>query len=183
VYGVFERNLLSRDTDLSDPEVYAPIRRFLRPDLVPFQAILDSRSGRPPMADGWYRRIWLYRNLEPNGMPELERLLQENLERNIDQYKQQAREGAEHAVKLRDQHFPGIPLVLGEGVSYCADRRLRWEERSDAYWEVVEHTVRTYRELGLWGAVVRTNSGPEDAVWSEYPERLRRINAAFLGKK
>lgn len=25
------------------------------------------------------------------------------------------------------------------GASYCADCRFRWEERSDAYWEVVEH--------------------------------------------
>jgi len=87
------------------------------------------------------------------------------------------------AVKLRDELFPGIPLILGEGVSYCADQRLRWEERSDAYWEVVEHAARAYREHGFWGAVVRTNSGPEDPVWHEYPERLRRVNAVFLGEK
>jgi len=35
----------------------------------------------------------------------------------------------------------------------------------------------------LWGAVARTNSGPEDPVWHEYPERLQRVNATFLGKK
>ena len=181
VYGVFEGNLLGPDADLSDPEVYAPIRRFLRPDFVSFQAILESRSGRPPIRDGWYRRIWLYRNLDPNAMPELERMLQESLEANIDQYKQKAQESAEQAVKLRDQHFPGIQLALGEGVSYCADHRLRWEERSDAYWEVVEHAARTYRQHGFLGAVARTNSGPEDPVWHEYPERLRRVNAVFLG--
>jgi hypothetical protein len=33
---------------------------------------------------------------------------------------------------------------LGEGVGYCADHRLSYEERSDAYWEVVEHAARTY---------------------------------------
>lgn len=180
VYGVFEGSLLGPDADLADPRVYAPIRRFLRRDLVPFQAVVASRAGRPPILDGWFRRIWLYRNLDPNAMPELERLLQENLERNIAQYKRQAADGAAHAVRFRDEHLPGVPLVLGEGASYCADRRLRWEERSDAYWEVVEHAVRACRDLGFWGTVVRTNAGPEDPVWHEYPERLCRVNAVFL---
>jgi len=116
-------------------------------------------------------------------MPELERRLQEHLEKNIDVYKQKATDAVEQAVKLRDELFPGIPLVLGEGASYCADHRLRWEERSDAYWEVVEHAARACREHVLWGAVARTNGGPEDPVWREYPERLRRVNAVFLGKK
>jgi len=183
VYGVFEQKLLSPDADLSDPQVYAPVRRFLRRDLVPFQAVLDSRKGRPPIHDNWYRRIWLYRNLEPNAMPELEHLLREHLEDNVDQYKRQAREAAAHAVELRDRHFPGVPLVLGEGASYCADHRLRWEERCDAYWDVVESAARTCRECGFLGAVARTNSGPEDPVWHEYPERLRRVNAVFLGEE
>jgi len=103
------------------------------------------------------------------------------METNINHYKQKATEAINQAVKLRDVHFPGIPLILGEGASYCADYRLRWEERSDAYWEVVEHAARTYREHGLLGAVARTNSGPEDPVWHEYPERLRRVNEVFLG--
>jgi len=182
VYKVFEQNLLGGNTDLTDPAVYAPIRRFLRQDLVPFQAVLNCREGRPPVSPGWCRRVWLYRNLDPNAMPELERLLEENLEKHIDEYKAAATKAVQQAEKLRDEVFPGIPLILGEGVSYCADHRLRWEERSDAYWEVVEHAARTYREHGLWGAVARTNSGPEDPVWHEYPERLRRANAVFLGK-
>jgi hypothetical protein len=184
VYKVFEGSLLSPDADLADPAVYAPIRRFLRRDLVPFRSVLESRGYRPPFDhQDWYRRIWLYGNLDPNAMPELERLLEENLERNIERYKQKAVDAVVQAVKLRDEHFPGTPLILGEGVSYCADRRLRWEERSDAYWDVVEHAARAYREHGFLGAVARTNSGPEDPVWHEYPERLRRINAVFLGKE
>lgn len=183
VYNVFEQSLLRADADLADPAIYAPVRRFLRRDLVPFQAILDSRKGRPPIKPDWYRRIWLYRNLEPNAMPELERLLEENLEKHLVEFKQKATDAVEQAVKLRDQHFPGIPLILGEGASYCADHRLRWEERSDAYWEVVEHAARTCRERGLWGTVARTNSGPEDPVWHEYPERLRRVNAVFRGSR
>ncbi|TVS12988.1 MAG: hypothetical protein EA424_22020 [Planctomycetaceae bacterium] len=183
IYGLLEQDLIRGDKDLNDPAAYAPIRRFLRRDLVPFQAILDSRAGRPPIARDWFRRIWLYRNLDPNAMPELERLLQEHLEKNIDRFKQRATNAVEQAMKVRDELFPGIPLVLGEGASYCADHRLRWEERSDAYWEVVEHAARTWREHGFWGAVPRTNSGPTDPVWHEYPERLQRANAVFLGEK
>jgi len=183
IYNVFEQDLVFGDTDLNDPAAYAPVRRFLRRDLVPFQAILDSREGRPPILRNWFRRIWLYRNLDPNAMPELERMLQENLEKRIDEFKQKATEAVEQAVKLRDEVLPGIPLILGEGASYCADHRLRWEERSDAYWDVVEHAARAYREHGLVGAVPRTNSGPEYPVWHEYPERLRRANAVFLGEK
>ena len=182
VYQVFEQGLMKADIDLNDPAAYAPVRRFLLPDVVPFQAVVDSRAGRPPLKEDWYRRIWLYRNLDPNAMPKLERLLQEHLEENIDRYKQKATDAAEHAVKVRDERFPGIPLVLGEGASYCADHRLRWEERSDAYWEVVEHAARAWREHGFWGAVARTNGGPEDPVWHEYPERLQRANAVFLGE-
>jgi hypothetical protein len=183
VYGLFEQDLVNGDKDLNDPAAYAPIRRFLRRDLVPFQAILRSREGRPPLKRDWYRRIWLYRNLDPNAMPELERLLQESLEKRIDEFKQSATRAVKHAVKLRDEVLPGVPLIMGEGASYCADHRLRWEERSDAYWEVVEHAARTYREHGFLGAVARTNSGPTDPVWHEYPERLRRVNAVFLGEK
>jgi hypothetical protein len=181
VYSVFEGGLLRPDADLNDPGLYAPIRRFLRKDLVPFQAVLDSRGGRPPIDPGWYRRIWLYRNLDPNAMPELERLLLENLEKNIDHYKQKAVDAADQAVKLRDEHVPGVPLILGEGVTYCADSRLRWEERSDAYWDIVEHSARVWRDHGFRGAVVRTNAGPEDPVWHEYPERLQRANKIFKG--
>jgi hypothetical protein len=182
VYGVFEGNLLGPDVDLADEKTLAPIRRFLRRDLVPFQVLLDSRAGRPPILDNWYRRIWLYGNLDPNAMPDLERMLQDNLKNNLGHFKQKATDAADQAVKLRDELFPGIPLILGEGASYCADCRLRWEERSDAYWEVVEHAARQWREHGLLGAVARTNAGPEDPVWHEYPERLKRVNAVFRGE-
>jgi hypothetical protein len=50
VYGLLRAGPdARRQVDLNDPAAYAPIRRFLRRDLVPFQTILDSRAGRPPM--------------------------------------------------------------------------------------------------------------------------------------
>lgn len=182
VYGVLEECLWG-GADLDDPATYAPIRRFLRREVVPLRAIVDSRAGRAPMAGDWYKRIWLYRNLDPGAMPALERMLQENLERNAAEYARQAEAGLSQALAFRDRHFPGVPLVMGEGMSYCGDNRLRWEERSDAYWGIVEQAVRQCREKGLLGCVARTNSGPEDPAWWEYPERLQRVNAIFLGRE
>ncbi len=179
VYDVLEREVAWPE-GLGEPTIAPLIRAWLRRDLVPFGAVRNCRGDRPPIDEGWYRRVWLYRNLDPAAMPALEKMLQDNLERNIRQFKEKAEQGVAQAVKLRNQYYPGVPLVLGEGASYCADTRLRWEERSDAYWEVVEHAARACREHGLWGAVARTNSGPEDPAWHEYPERLRRVNEVFL---
>jgi hypothetical protein len=53
IYGLLEQDLIGGDKDLNDPAAYALIRRFLRQDLVPFQTILDSRAGRPPIAPDW----------------------------------------------------------------------------------------------------------------------------------
>ncbi len=179
VYDVFEHEVTWGEGPV-EPTITPSIRHFLWRDLTPFSVVRNSRGDRPPIAESWYRRIWLYRNLDPAAMPALERMLQDNLERNIQQFKEKAEQGVAQAVKLRDKFYPGVPLVSGEGVTYCADTRLRWEERSDAYWEVVEHAARVYREHGLWGAVARTNSGPEDPAWHEYPDRLRRVNEVFL---
>ena len=157
IYKVFEQDLVFGDTDLNDPAVYAPVRRFLRRDIVPFQAILDSREGRPPILRNWFCRIWLYRNLDPNAMPELERMLQESLKKRIDEFKQKATEAVEQSVKLRDEVLPGVPLILGEGASYCADHRLRWEDRSDAYWEE-ETTARSCSPAADWPGVTSSTS-------------------------
>jgi len=181
VYGVLEECLWG-GAEPGHPKAYAPVRRFLRPQVVPFRTIVDSRADRPPMAADWYRRIWLYGNLNPAALPEIEQLLQANLERHAAAYARQAEDGLNQALAFRDRHFPGIPLVMGEGMSYCADNRLRWEERSDLYWELVEQAVRSARDKGLLGCVARTNSGPEDPVWWEYPERLQRVNAIFRGQ-
>ena len=182
VYDVLEHGVTwNWESPSEEPVADGSIRRLLRGDLVPYHVVRNCRGHRPPMADDWYRRIWLYRNLEPAALPEAERLLEDNLRKNLAHFKRQAEEGVANAMKLRNQHYPGIPLVFGEGASFCAHAQMRWEERSDAYWEVVEHAVRAYREHGLWGAVARTNSGPEDPVWHEYPERLRRVNQVFCG--
>jgi len=184
VYEVLERAVTwDWSSPLAEPVVGESIRRFLRRDPVPYRVVRECRGSRPPIIDDWYHRVWLYRNLDPAAMPEVDRMLEENLQKNLAHFKRQAEDGVAQAVKLRDLHYPGVPLVLGEGVTYCAHADMRWEERSDAYWEVVEHAARAYRAHGLWGCMARTNSGPEDPVWHEYPDRLRRVNEVFLGRR
>jgi NAD(P)-dependent dehydrogenase (short-subunit alcohol dehydrogenase family) len=41
-------------------------------------------------------------------------------------------------------------------------------------------TAELLAKQGCWGAMLRTNSGPEDPVWQEYPEKLHQANTAFL---
>lgn len=178
VYDVLEREVAWDAGE--EPAVSAAVRPFLRPDPVPYRQLKECRGDRPPLIEDWYRRIWLYRNLDPAALPGVELLLRDNLARQVGDFKQRAADAVAQAVRLRDRLLPGVPLVLGEGASYCADARLRWEERADAYWEVVEHAARACRNAGLWGAVPRTNSGPEDPAWHEYPDRLRRVNEIFL---
>jgi len=183
VYNVFEHGVTwNWGAPREEPVVGDTIRRFLKRDLVPYREVRNCRGSRPPIIDDWYHRVWLYRNVEPTALPEVERLLTDNLNRNVDQFKQSATDAVAQAVKLRDQHYPGIPLVLGEGASYCAHADMRWEERSDAYWEVVEHAARACRQNGLWGSVARTCCGPEDPSWHEFPERLKRVNDVFAGR-
>jgi hypothetical protein len=181
VYGVLE-GAVAWGADTEEPVAGEAVRPFLKRDLTPYSVIRNCRGNRPPIQHDWYRRVWLYSNLEPAALPAVERVLEDNLNRNIEQFKKSAVDAVAQAVKLRDEHYPGIPLVMGEGASYCAHADMRWEERSDAYWEVVEHAARAYREHGLWGAVARTNCGPEDPVWHEYPERLKRVNDVFAGR-
>jgi hypothetical protein len=57
--------------------------------------------------------------------------------------------------------FNCLRIEGGGGITHDADSRLRGEERSDAYWEVIEHAARQ---------------------WHEYPECLQRVNAVFAGR-
>ena len=49
--------------------------------------------------------------------------------------------------------------------------------------ELVGEMLKTYREMGLWGSVVRTCCGPEDPCWTLCPERLLKMNRIFLGEE
>ena len=103
----------------------------------------------------------------------------EKLEKELELYKQRVQEVLIHVKKIQSEHCPDIPLVLGEGVSYCGSNFLLWEEKSEAYWELLNFAVGEYKKAGLWGCVPRTCCGPEDPCWTLCAEKLKHLNELF----
>jgi hypothetical protein len=180
VYSLLEGDLIHGGKNLRDPASYADIRKFLRPQLVSIDEIKQCRHGRTPAADDWCRRIWVYRNVNPVALPELEASLSAALLKDIDNYQQRAVDAVSHAEVIRKDKYPGIPMVVGEAATYCRLISMRWEERSDAYWAIIESTVKLLRSKGYWGCMLRTNSGPDDPSWTEKKDRLIYLNGLFL---
>ncbi len=156
--------------------------RFLRVPPVSIEAVRSCRTHLQHVEPSWPVRVWLYNSLDREKLPELERILDEHLTVNIDEYKKAVDDSIRTACETRSAIFPDIILVVGEGATYCAHRHMRWEEKSDAYWELVNYATRRLREEGYWGCVARTNSGPEDPAWIEFSERLRQATACFLSR-
>lgn len=179
LYGVFERRLMDESVDVEDPAELGPSAEYLRKDRFPLQAVKDSHGLIPAMA-GWNNRVWLYGNIDPAKLPALNARLAAELESKADFYKGKIAEMLDAACAFRDRHCPGVPLVMGEGVTYESHRQLDWEEDSDAYWDILEFAVGEYRRHGLWGAVLRTCSSREDACWHKCADRLLRLNRLLL---
>lgn len=180
VYNVFDRCMIGAKADPDDPS-WDFIRKYMRPDTPAYQELINSRAGRIQPVYGWYRRVWLYNHLDPAKVPEIDRMLRNNLAENIDSYKRAVDEAVAHVLAVRQRIAPGIPLYMGEGTTYCSSSLLRWEEQSPEYWEVVAHAARALRNAGVTGTVPRTNSGQEDPSWREVPEKLLRANCEFTG--
>lgn len=180
IYGVFERRLMDESVDVDDPAELGPTAEYLRPDRFPLQAVRDTRRGMIPAMGGWNNRLWLYGNIDPAKLPALNARLAAELEAKAGLYKEKITSWLDAACAFRDAHCPGVPLVMGEGVTYESHQGLDWEEASDAYWDILEHAVREYRRHGLWGAVLRTCSSREDPCWNRCAERLLRLNRLLL---
>ena len=131
--------------------------------------------------NGWYQRIARYSGLIPDMIPTLEDRLESRLQREFDRYLNKAFIAVDTVKKIRER-FPDVPIVSGEGVTYIGSKELLWEEHSELYWKLLEEVSKKYREIGIWGTVVRTCSGPEDPSWNSVPEKLLKINRAFLGQ-
>ncbi len=182
IYGqVLDGDIYRPEFDFSSARQHPRLGRFLRPDACDIEAVRNCRPVPLNYARDWYARVWLYNNLDPDRLPELETRLAETLQAELEQYKRKVDEGLRRAQETRRALFPDIILLMGEGATYCAHLDMRWEERSKAYWELVAHASARLREYDYWGCVPRTNSGPEDPSWTEFPERLRQANQVFLG--
>ncbi len=180
IYGLLEGDLLRKDTDLNTPARIELAARYMRENPAPVEAVRASRAGKFPAAEDWLRRVWLYSNLDPAKLPELDRVMAAEFDQSTAYYRKRLSENVEFACRLRDELFPGTPLVMGEGVSYCGSNFIRWEETHEAYWEFLEFAAAEYRRRGLWGCVVRTCCGPEDPCWEPRAENLLKLNRLFL---
>jgi hypothetical protein len=116
-------------------------------------------------------------------MPELERLLQEHLEKNTDVYKQKAADAAERAVKVRDElsrasrrsrvRVPATARITASAGRNAPTPTGTWSNTPPARGE-------STGSGGRWRARTVARGIP---VWHEYPERLRRANAVFMGER
>ena len=106
--------------------------------------------------------------------------MKQYLKDNIDSIRKRFNDSIEHLMQNLDNNLPSVPVVCGEGVSYCGGYNLIWEETSEEYWTLIREMMQTHREVGLWGTVIRTCCGPEDPVWNLCPEKLLEMNKIFL---
>ena len=132
-----------------------------------------------PTCSPWYRRAAYCNNLDVSKLPELEDYLNKRLAEHRDEYLAQLNAFCEGFQKIM-KRFPGIPIVCGEGVTYCSSQKLLWEEKSDAYWDILKITVQKYKEIGLWGTLLKTCCGPEDPSWELCKDRILELNTLFL---
>ena len=180
IYSLFEGHLLWGGVDVEDPKENSQAMPYL---LNPHRALADiyaSRNGRMFAEDGWYRRIWLYSQLDPAKVGELEAKFIRQFEKDYGRYQQKIVDVLDGAVAFRDAHCPGVPLVMAEGCTFCASNFLQWEEKCDKYWELLQFAADQFKAHGFMGAAIRTCSGREDPSWNVRKDDYIRIHRFML---
>lgn len=159
-----------------------PERNDLFPGSFTRRDVAEARGELLPLQPanfGWYDRIARCLDLDLSRLPALEEHLTERLSARRGEYLARLDAFCDGLRKVMER-FPGIPVVCGEGVDYCSSQELLWEEKSEEYWELVKIAMTKYKELGLWGALIKTCCGPEDPSWTFCKDRLCELNEAFL---
>ena len=118
-------------------------------------------------------------SLDESKFPLLEEYLTERIKERKEEYINNLDSFCEGFKKIMAK-FPGIPVVSGEGVTYCSCQKLHWEEKCEEYWEIVKYAVKKYKEIGLWGTLIKTCLGPEDPSWELCKDKIKEINEMFL---
>ncbi len=131
-----------------------------------------------------YSGDWIYRtrnchDVNPAMVSEMEWDLENRLCEKWDEYMAALDRSVEGYRQIMAA-FPGIPILCGEGVSYCSSKIVLWEEKSPLFWKMVETAMGKYKEAGLWGSVVKTCCGPEDPCWHLCKDKLKEMNELFL---
>lgn len=134
-----------------------------------------------PSCSPWYRRIAYCNNLDNSKIQALNHYLTKRISENRDRYLENLDAFCDGYQKVM-KRFPGIPVVCGEGVTYCSSQKLLWEEQSEEYWDLVKTAMMKYKKIGLWGTVIKTCCGPEDPCWELCKDRLKELNELFLSE-
>ncbi len=144
--------------------------------------VIASRNGKYPLPQGskdWFYRIASCNDLDRSRTAELNAYLNRRLSENWDRYIERLENfcsGYQRVMSLS----PNALIVCGEGVTYCSAQDVVWEEGSDLFWKLVGHARQRYKDIGLWGAVIKTCCGPEDPCWTLCADKLRELNEFFL---
>lgn len=155
---------------------------FLLEDPIPLEDIVNAvDAGYPPTPD-WNHRAWFYSNLDPARLPMAQEKMARYLREHMDDIRERFRSSVDHIKMNLKNNLPQVPVVCGEGVSYNGAYSMIWEETSPEYWQIMAEAMAAYRDMGLWGTVVRTCCGPEDPVWTLCPDKLLEMNRIFLGE-
>ncbi len=177
---VFEKPVFEAGFDFDVAERDAAIGPFLKPRPISMKTIREACGSDEEYEPGWYARVWLYHNLREDMIPELDRRLETSFRRELPAYRRALERAVLNSGDLHKWLLPGARMVVGEGMTYCPLEEMRWEERCAEYWELMMLNARLLAAQGCWGAMLRTNSGPEDPAWRECPEQFLRVNRAFM---
>ena len=180
IYQTLEHRSV-RETVVETP-IPPETAQYLRQPPLSIAEVVETRCGNLRVSNDWNARVRLYASLDDAKMPALEAAFDEVFARERETYVKNLKDGVARVVALRDRILPGVPIVFGEGVSYVAGMRFLYEEKSERYWRMLEEQSRIFRAAGLYGAVPRTNSGPEEPGWQTCAEKFRRVNDLFAGK-
>ena len=154
-------------------------RRYLKEPPVPIADVVATRRGNLRVSNDWNARVRLFASLDDAKIPALEKAFETRFRSECDGYLEKFARNVAHVRKVRDAVLPDAKIVFGEGVSYCASNRFLFEEHCDLYWDMLRGQARILRDAGVWGAVPRTMSGPEDPSWTMRAADLKSVNGAF----
>lgn len=176
VYGVFQKGFVQRSFE--DAEYPEEAKPFLG-EKVSMADVVEACRGNLRTRWEWLRRHALYAAIDPEKVPEMEKFLENALVEQRAEITERFDDRLKKTIEFKEKNFPNIKMVMGEGVTYCASNIMLFEEHSRTYWEMIFEQAEKLKKAGLWGAVVRTTSGPEDPSWNLNVEDYQKANAIF----
>ncbi|MBQ4258881.1 MAG: hypothetical protein IJB84_01275 [Lachnospiraceae bacterium] len=154
--------------------------RWLLPNRVSKEEVLSHTYYPELVTDDWVQHLWFYGNLDKSKISEIEELLAITFDEKEDFFYEKLHRNIERLQADINEVYPDTLLACGEGVSYNPSNEVLFEEKSEKYWKLMMYMAAKFREIGLWGTIVRTCCGPEDPVWNMCPDKIREFNHLFL---